>query len=49
MGKNIGKHTFFVKTIVTEKFAEKTSKHVSSFLNKLLFWSWPQEKIPKTS
>ena len=47
-GQEHWKHTFFVKTIVAEQFAEKTTKHVSSFLNKLLFWSWPQEKMPKT-
>ena len=31
MAKNIGKHLCFIKTIVTivtEKFAEKTTKHV---------------------
>ena len=47
-GQEHWKHTFFVKTIVAEQFAEKTTKHVSSFLNKLLFWSWPQENMPKT-
>ena len=28
MAKNIGEHLCFIKTIVTEKFAEKTTKHV---------------------
>ena len=28
IAKNIGKHLCFIKTIVTEKFAEKTTKHV---------------------
>ena len=28
MAKNIGKHLCFIETIVTETFAEKTTKHV---------------------
>ena len=48
MAKNIGKHLCFIKTIVTEKFAEKLRNMYCKLFFKLLFWSWPQEKMPQT-
>ena len=50
MAKNIGKHLCFIKNYSYWKVCWKNYETctVSSFLNKLLFWSWPQEKMPQT-